>query len=52
MRFNLDTIDKLRYISIPTELFTNPKYATLDIMSKAIYGVLKSRMNLSKANSW
>ena len=52
MRFNLDTSDKLRYISIPTELFTNPKYATLDIMSKAIYGVLKSRMNLSKANSW
>ena len=52
MRFNLDTIDKSRYISIPTELFTNPKYAILDIMSKAIYGVLKSRMNLSKANSW
>lgn len=52
MRFNLDTSDKLRYISIPIELFTNPKYATLDIMSKAIYGVLKSRMNLSKANSW
>lgn len=52
MRFNLDTVDKLRYISIPTELFTNPKYATLDIMSKAIYGVLKSRMSLSKANSW
>ena len=52
MRFNLDTIDKLRYISIPTELFTNPKYAILDVMSKTIYGVLKSRMNLSKANSW
>ena len=52
MRFNLDTIDNTRYISIPTELFTNPKYAILDIMSKTIYGVLKSRMNLSRINNW
>lgn len=52
MRFNLDMIDKTRYISIPTELFTNRKYALLDIMSKTIYGVLKSRMNLSRANGW
>lgn len=52
MRFNLDMIDNTRYISIPTELFTNPKYAILDIMSKTIYGVLKSRMNLSRINNW
>lgn len=52
MRFNLDMIDNTRYISIPTELFTNPKYAVLDIMSKTIYGVLKSRMNLSRLNNW
>lgn len=52
MRFNLDMIDNTRYISIPTELFTNRKYDLLDIMSKTIYGVLKSRMNLSRANGW
>lgn len=52
MRFNLDSVDNVRFLSIPWELFKNPKYAGLDAMSKILYGCLKSRMNLSKINHW
>lgn len=52
MRFRIDSVDNTRYITIPFDLFSHPKYAGLDAMTKLIYGFLKSRMNLSKMNNW
>ena len=52
MRFNLGTTDDVRYISVPWGIFRHPKYAHLDSACKLIYGLLKSRMNLSKMNHW
>lgn len=52
MRIMLDTVDNAPYFKMYDDFFSNPKYSKLDVLAKTIYGVLKSRAELSKKNRW
>ena len=42
----------LRFYQMPKVLFTNPRYSGLSIGAKAVYSILRDRLDLSIKNNW
>ena len=50
--FKANEILQYKYISVPKELFINPKYKHLSSDSKLLYGFILDRFTLSIKNNW
>lgn len=44
--------DNNSYIKTPKFLFTDPKYITLSVAAKLLYGLILDRLTLSQKNNW
>ncbi|MCI8384371.1 MAG: replication initiator protein A [Clostridia bacterium] len=50
--FKANEVLQYKYISVPKELFVNPKYSHLSSDSKLLYGFILDRFTLSIKNNW
>ena len=50
--FKANDVLQYKYISVPKELFVNPKYSHLSSDSKLLYGFILDRFTLSIKNNW
>lgn len=50
--FNATELLQYKYITVPKELFINPRYSTLSSNSKLLYGFILDRFSLSLKNNW
>lgn len=50
--FTVDKVLQYTYISVPKELFINPRYSNLSSDSKLLYGFILDRFSLSAKNNW